>query len=707
MYKAKYKCIKRFLICLLTVLLIAGTAAVSVSAAQVPTDAYNYWTDTKGENSKKAVYSRNAFEVEGVIDAETLNVPFYDELSDFCVDNGNIYLLDGNASRITIIDSDYNVIKDITEITYNGEVLNCAGASGIFAKDGRIYLCDTENERVLVMDNNCNILSVIKCPDSPIIPDDFQYRPIKITANSEGYLYVLTEGSFYGSLLFSPSYEFIGFFGSNDVVNSISTVFSNIMSRVFPNNVKKSASVKALPYSIVDLCMKEDDFVYTVTGKTDGASQRGQIRKLFVGTGSNILEYTGNFVDQGYNNSRLGGKNTLQDLCSIDIDESGFIYALDSTYGRIFVYDTNGRLITTFGGGLGLGEQAGTFKQARVLALNGDKVLVLDIFNNTITVFKHNEYFNRIRQAQLLTIGGDYGAAEELWRQVLAQDSNCQIAYSGLARAEYAAGNYTLAKDYARKGYDRDTYSLAFKMLRTQFIAKYFWIVAVIAIVMIVALVVLLKMKKRKDIKLIKNPKIRLAMSALFHPIDTFNTVKEKRMASVGISFVLLLIFYVTSILKVLCGGFSFIYYDPASFNSIWVLVKSAGAVILWIVSNWLICSLMSGNGRITEIITVTCYSLIPLIVNQVIQIVFTNVLLVEEASFLSIISVVAYIFFIFMLATGTMIIHEYGFGKFVGTSVLTVVAMAIVVFLIFLVVMLLQQLFGFISTIVLEIATF
>lgn len=82
MYKAKYKCIKRFLICLLTVLLIAGTAAVSVSAAQVPTDAYNYWTDTKGENSKKAVYSRNAFEVEGVIDAETLNVPFYDELSE-------------------------------------------------------------------------------------------------------------------------------------------------------------------------------------------------------------------------------------------------------------------------------------------------------------------------------------------------------------------------------------------------------------------------------------------------------------------------------------------------------------------------------------------------------------------------------------------------------------------------------------------------
>ena len=707
MYKTKFKCIKRFLVSSLVVLLIASMAAVSVSAAQVPIDAYNYWTDTKSDSSRKSVYSRLAFEAESVIDAKSLNVPFYNEISDFCVDNGNIYILDGNDSRITIVDAGYNVIKDVYDVNYNGEALNYSGASGIFAKNGKIYICDTENERVLVMDESCNVISVIKRPTSSIIPDDFQYRPIKLTADSEGYLYILIEGSFYGAMLFTPSYEFVEFFGSNDVVNSLSTVFSNIISRVFPNNDKKAASVKTLPFSIVDLCMREDDFVYTVTGRTDYVSQKGQIRKLFIGTGSNILEYKGNFVDQKTNNSRLGGQNMLQDLCSIDVDESGFIYALDSKYGRIFVYDTPGSLITTFGGGLEYGEQAGTFKKAKTLALNGDKLLVLDSFKNTITVFKHNDYFNLIKQAQLLTLDGDYTASEGIWRQVLAQDSNCQIAYAGLARAEYAAGNYELAEEYARKGYDRDTYSLAFKVLRTQFITKYFWLIMTGAIVVIAALFVLLKIKKRKGIKLVKNPRVRLAMSALMHPIDTFNTIKEKRMTSVTISFVLLLIFYVTAVLKVLCGGFAFTYYDPASFNSIWVLVKSAGAVILWIAANWLVCSLMSGNGRITEIITVTCYSLIPLIINQIIQVIFTNVLLVDEAAFLSIISMVATILFVFMLATGTMIIHEYGFGKFVGTSVITVIGMAIIVFLIFMVVMLVQQLFGFISTIILEIATF
>ena len=205
MYKNKFKYIKRFLVCSLTVLLIASMAAVSVCAAQVPTDAYNYWTDTKSESSKKSVYAKNAFEVERVIDAQTMNVPFFYEISDFCVDNGKVYILDGDSSRLTILDENYNAIKDISEFNYNGEAITCNGAKGILAKNGKIYICDTDNERVLVMDNDCNVIAIIKRPQSSIIPSDLQYRPVKLTVDSEGYLYVLAEGSFYGALLLSPS----------------------------------------------------------------------------------------------------------------------------------------------------------------------------------------------------------------------------------------------------------------------------------------------------------------------------------------------------------------------------------------------------------------------------------------------------------------------------------------------------------------------
>lgn len=703
MCKMRFKYIKRLIACTLTLFVLLGSFAASAES-QIPYDGYTYWINA----NKKSVYSKVAFEPSEKISAQTLNISPFNKLTDFCVNDGKIYILDGNSSRITVLDSSYTVIKEFYGLNYNGETFNFNGANGIFVKNGKMYVCDTENERLLIAGENGNISSVIKKPDSPIIPSDFRYRPIKITVDSEGYLYLLTEGSFYGALLFSPSYEFIEFFGANSVTISVSTVLNNIMSRIFPNNEKKSASARILPYSIVDLCMREDDFIYTVTGSTSTYNQKGQIRKLFVGTDDNILENTGSFTDKDFSvTSRGSGSPRHQDLCSIDVDKNGFIYALDSSCGRIFVYDSTGQMCSAFGGGLLKGEQVGTFSNARVLALNGDDVLVMDIQENSITVFKPTGFFKLLAKGQSLTLNGDYKASQEIWEKVLSLDSNCQLAYSGLARAEYASGNYIQAKNYARKGYDRDTYSLAFKMLRTDFITNYFWIIMIIAIIVMAVSAVLLRLKKRRGIKLIKNSKLQLAASVLIHPINNFTAIKEKRLASVGISAGILVIYYVTSVLTVLCGGFMFTYYDPSSFNSIWLLVKSLGLVVLWIVSNWLVCSLMSGNGRISEIITVACYSLIPLIINQIIQIIFTNVLLPDEATFLSIINMVAYILFLFMLTSGSIIIHEYGFGKFIGTSAITVAGMAIIVFLIFLIVMLLQQLFGFISTVVMEIQTF
>ena len=706
MRKTKFDYIKRILLC--TVLLIAVIGSTVVSAeSQVPYDGYTYWTDTNDSGSRKSVYSKNGFEVKKVVDSDKIGVASFNEITDCYVDSSGIYLLDGGNSRITVLDKNYNLVREYGELNYNGELLNYKGARGIFLSNGRMYVCDTENGRVLVSDQNGIVSGFIEKPTSSLVPEEFQYRPIKVVCDSKGYLYVLSEGSYYGVLLFSPQLDFLGFFGSNKVTNGIAGVLNNIMSRVFPNNDKKAASRRVLPYSMSDMCIVDDNVIYTVTGSTSQVNQKDQIRKLFVGNGANILNTeTTNFADEGYNTSSRGNETQYQDLCSIEVDSDGFVYALDSKYCRVLVYDTAGRMITAFGNGFGYGQQEGTFKKPVSVAVNGNDILVADGKKNSITVFEPTETFTLTKQGQILTLKGDYQSSYDIWNQVLSLDSNSQLAYCGLARYYYSSGDYDNALDYARKGYDRDTYALAFKQVRTDVITEYFWLFALIAVVVIAALIVAVKMIKKKGIVLIKNRKVKLMTSVLFHPIDTFTEIKEKQMTSVAISFVLLVVFYVTSVLKVLCGGFMFNYYDPTSFNAIWTLVQSVGLIVLWIVANWLVCSLMGGNGRIKEIITVACYSLIPLIISQVLQIILTNVLLPDEAAFLNIIGYVAYLFFFLMLTFGSIVIHDYGFGKFIGTSVLTVLAMAIVLFLIFLVIMLCQQFIGFISTIITELST-
>ena len=147
-----------------------------------------------------------------------------------------------------------------------------------------------------------------------------------------------------------------------------------------------------------------------------------------------------------------------------------------------------------------------------------------------------------------------------------------------------------------------------------------------------------------------------------------------------------------------------FTSYDPGSFNSLWVFVQTIGLVALWVVANWMICTLMGGKGRFKEIIIVTSYSLMPIIIERIIWIALSNILLPTESGFLGILTTVAILYAFLLFIIGMMRIHEFTAGRFLLTSFLTVLSMAAIALLIILVMILVQQFGGFIVTLVTEI---
>ena len=125
---------------------------------------------------------------------------------------------------------------------------------------------------------------------------------------------------------------------------------------------------------------------------------------------------------------------------------------------------------------------------------------------------------------------------------------------------------------------------------------------------------------------------------------------------------------------------------------------------MLFTISNWLVCSLAGGIGTLKEIFTVTCYSLIPMVAFRLFRIVLTHVLIPDEAAFLNVFAVVCMLYTFFMLIIGIMRVHDYEFGKFIATTIVTIIGMLIIVFLLFLTFMLIQQVLNLISTIYIEI---
>lgn len=693
-----FKRLSAFFIVLAVVLTVSITAS-----AEVPYTSYTYWSDVSTE--RKEVFNRPMYTTEAVFDHRVLGVNSFSALNDICTDiDGNIYLLDG-ASRIVVLDSNYKFLYELGRAGGNEAYDN---AKSIYVhSDKTIYICDTEGHRVLHIDAKGSLLENIGLPDSSLIPDDFDFRPTRVAVDAKGCTYILSDGSYYGALLYDEAKNFLGFYGANSVTSGITGVLTNIMNRVFPNNDKKGNTAQKVPYCFVDIKADKDGFMYTCNGYTQKWENKGQIRKLSPGTGKNILGSSDvNFVDERMNTTYSLGAFSNQDIMNIEIDSNGFIYALESTFGKVFLYDEDSRMLTSFGGGMKSGTQEGSFVNVSGLALldDGNRVLVSDSTNNTFTVFYINEYGKEVKRLDTLTLEGDYEEAKEGWNEILKQDNCLQVAYSGIALAYLNDGDYSAAMEYSKMGYDRDTYAVAFEYYRNEFINSHFTLIFAVILLVVVAAIVLLAISMRKKIVIIKNEKVQCLMSSMIHPSDTFADVKEKGKGSVLISIIMVILFYISVVLQTLKGGFLFTKYDPASFNSIWVLARSVGLVVLWVIANWMVCTLLGGRGKLREITVVTCYSLLPLVIKNFITVILSNVLLPSETSFLTILDAVALIYFVLLMICGLLKIHDFSFGRLVLTSVLSLLGVAIIFFLMIMIVMLFQQTAGFIATVVSEL---
>ena len=679
----------------------APSATSSSKSEQGSFESYTYWQEFR-TNGKMPVFCKPMYEVDRVINGTSISDAPFESVSDvFADDDGNLYVLDGTKSEIYCFDSSYKFVKIISAVKSENAELKFSGAKGIFVKDGKIYIADTKNARILISDLNGYYINALYLPESRLIPDGFDYRPIKVCVDSSNTVFVASDGSFYGALVYSADEEFMGFYGANTVAATAADVIKTIFERLFSNDVKKGSSVLALPYQINDLVIGPDDFVYTASAGKSG-SATGQVHVLNPGGKDVLGRESFNFAD--FDITNYGGKMQYQGIESIDVDDDGFFYILDYRYGKIYWYDKECNLLSVFGGSLGVGEQKGTFSLANAIAVNGTDVIVADDGKKSVTVFSITKYGSLVRSAQLKTLDDNYEGAENEWKQIVAQDANSQLAYSGLARAAFVKGDNKKSIEYAKLGNDREIYSDAFEKERTNILSKLFIPAVIVLIVLCIGLGVFSYYKKKNGIVLIKNKEIILLKRSVFHPFASFGELKEKSMGSVIIATVLLALYYIISAITDVAAGFAYNYFNAATYNSFFVFLSTVGLVVLWILSNWLVCVLLGGIGKLKEIYVVTCYSLVPMIFSLILSILFSNILVPDEFVFVSIFNTICIIYTFFLLAVGTMKIHDYSFGKFLGTTVLSVIAMLIIVFLIFIIFMLFQQVYGWILTVISEL---
>lgn len=683
-------------------LLLVTLSGMFLSLA-FPASAESYW-GYNYDSWGKSEAAPNGYQVQKVFQSNGLPCGSFSDPTDFYCYNGFIYVLDSGNGRLVVLNNKLEYYSVIDHFSFgDGTVTELKEASGIFVySSDEIFIADTGNNRVLKIDATGKILWSYERPQSATFPEDLEFLPKKIAVDHSKNLYVLSSGFYYGSIVYNTNGDFQGFYGANKVEISISQRIDMFWRKLLSEKqISYMAQYVPIEYSSMDI--DDSGFIYTVTMNTTTSTY--EIKKLNY-LGENVMAVTSGYdpidkSDYGDRERHSGNSVTIDtQFCDIAVMQQNFAVGLDKTRGRVFLYDKDSNLLSIFGG---IGDQQGLSAAPVAVETLGDRVLVLDKSCGSITIYEPTEYGKLLIEATNYNNSGVLSDDTSMWDKILKINANSELACKSLGSLYLNNENYTDAMKYFHRGQDRTNYSRAFGFYRTQTMRKHFSLFITLSIVVIFTLVYYKKIR----MLLIKALKIKVKergfklSNLLKKPIDFYERLFEKNgKAEMIAAFIVLLAFVIVRILQRQTTAFIFNLNDLSKFNIFYILLQSAGILMLFVISDKIVGSLRFGKSNIRFTFIGMAFAFVPYIISLYVNVIISHFLIYEEGVIMTLIMTIGLLYSAFLLFTSVRLSQQYEVGEAIGAIVLDAVTAVIVLFLLVLVASLLQQFFTFLSTV-------
>ncbi len=724
--------ITKVILLVLTFVMLFGT--VSAMAYQ-PYETYTYSIDGIPLSSPHA-YTPGV-ETYGSADMG-LTTPLKgvtDVVADY---EGNIYLADSGNNRIVVLNKrDFKLVRIIdTYVDEYGRTQTFNTPEGLYVtpdemvddkSENLIFVCDTGNKRIVVFDLEGNYQRTMEKPDTPILTTT-QYTPTAIAVDKYGRIFVVSRDCYQGAIVLSNSGAFTGFIGSQNVTYD----FFEQLWRNFQSAEQRANNSQNLPAPFNNIAVDDEGFVYvTVSFNNTRSEERKKqlasiqskdpsyapVKKLN-SMGDEIMSRNG-FFDPGGEVNILDASE-VSEIIDIAMGDEGSWTILDDRRLRTYTYDQDGNLLFAFGG---TGGQIGNGNDFVAMTYQviydedkGDDVYNLIMVDNTalgyqISIYHPTEYCDTIMAALHNENTYNYSESIDYWQEVLTANNNFDLAYIGIGKALYNQGKYDEAMEMLSSAYETKYYSNAFEEVRKSILSK--WMLPLI-IVAIVAIFFFFKFlgwaKKRNKATSLKVGKksygeeLLYVFHLVFHPFDGFWDLKHEKRGSVRAGTTILGITILAFFYQAIGQGYIFNPRD--NYSTVFIQVISVLVpVLLWIVANWCLTTLFDGEGSFKDIYIATCYSLAPLPLFVIISTILTNVLTSTEGTMVSLLVTIGYIWVGILLFFGMVVTHDYSTGKNIITTLGTIVAMVVIMFIAILFSSLVIKMVTFVIAIFSEIA--
>lgn len=187
------------------------------------------------------------------------------------------------------------------------------------------------------------------------------------------------------------------------------------------------------------------------------------------------------------------------------------------------------------------------------------------------------------------------------------------------------------------------------------------------------------------------------------HPIKGWDDFKREKTSKryVAIFYVVMMIIIQT--IMYVGSGYLVNKNNPNDFNFILTAILVLFPIGLGTVGNWASTALMDGKGNMGEIFRVIAYSFFPFVWFGLFGTILSNFITVDEIVFYQFFMVLGTGLTVFMMFFGFMGVHEFGLLKNIFMILFTILAIAVILFIILLFLSLIQYIFSFFSSVIEE----
>ncbi|MFA6801568.1 MAG: YIP1 family protein, partial [Acholeplasmataceae bacterium] len=612
-----------------------------------------------------------------------------DEPEDLTIDDeDNVYIADTGNSRII----KYSLQDNESQVIGVGILDQPKGVH--VSSDGSVYVADYGLKQGLkfvynTLSEEYELEAVYEKPtNSPYFSDEDAFDPTKIVTDRGDNVYILLAGNVNGLAEFENNGDFFGFFGGN----TIDSTLENVLKYILFDEETRREWFQLIPDPVYNIAIDKDGLILTTTQGQDG------YLKLNI---ANIV----------YDSSVWGFDNT-EDLF-VGPYETVFTITDD---GYITEYGPDGSVLFVFGGTDTYG-QKGLFDKPSAIAVDSkSNIYALDSKSSQLQVFIPTEFADLVHYAVDLYQNGQYVASLEPWTEVLEMNALFDLANQGIGDAYFSSLEYEKAMTYYKVARDQDGYSDAFWEVRNVFLLGS----GDVIVSGILALVVLYVINMFTHfmtfvIKPFKKLKAQLKKYKLYnelvfpfyiikHPSDGYYGIKREKKASNLPATIYLLLFFLAYIYWIYKTSFLFNDRIASEINLFQQIVIIFVPFVLWVVANYLVCSIRDGEGKFSDVYQASAYSLLPMIVTLPLITLISNSLTYNESfiyyTLLYIGLAVTVIYFIIMVKE----IHFYDMKPTIGNILISLFTAIMIMAMIIIVYLLLGEVYGLFSDIVREL---